>query len=74
MKYHDKTQLALIIIAPPDQVAEGDRIFKSHRAWMEATHYRDGEKALLSYNVSKGPELSTRWIPTLTRPTTRVSS
>ena len=58
MKYHDKTQLALIIIAPPDQVAEGDRIFKSHGSWMEATHYRDGEKALLSYNVSKGPELS----------------
>jgi hypothetical protein len=25
---------------------------------MEATHYRTGEKALLSYNVSKGPELS----------------
>ena len=25
---------------------------------MEATRYRDGEKALLSYNVSKGPELS----------------
>jgi hypothetical protein len=22
------------------------------------THYRNGEKALLSYNVSKGPELS----------------
>ena len=42
MKYHDKIQLTLII-APPDQVAEGDRIFKSHRAWMEATHYRDGE-------------------------------
>ena len=58
MKYHDKTQLALIIIAPPDQVAEGDRIFKSHGSWMEATHYRDGEKALLSYNVSKGPALS----------------
>ena len=58
MKYHDKTQLTLIIIAPPDQVAEGDRIFKSHGSWMEATHYRSGEKALLSYNVSKGPELS----------------
>ena len=58
MKYHDKTQLTLIIIAPPDQVAEGDRIFKSHGSWMEATHYRDGEKALLSYNVSKWPELS----------------
>ena len=25
---------------------------------MEATHHRTGEKALLSYNVSKGPELS----------------
>ena len=58
MTYHGKTQLIAIIIAPPDQVAEGDRVFKSHGAWMEATHYRTGEKALLSYNVSKGPELS----------------
>ena len=58
MTYHGKTQLTLIIIAPPDQVAEGDRCFKSHGSWMESTHYRTGEKALLSYNVSKGPELS----------------
>jgi hypothetical protein len=58
MTYHNKSQITLIVIAPPDQVAEGDRIFKSHRAWMEATHHRTGEKALLSYNVSKGPELS----------------
>jgi len=58
MTYHDKIQLTLIIIAPPDQAAEGDRIFQSHGSWMESTHYRTGEKALLSYNVSKGPELS----------------
>jgi hypothetical protein len=58
MTYHGKTQLIGIFIAPPDQVAEGDRIFKSHGAWMEASHHRTGEKALLSYNVSKGPELS----------------
>ena len=58
MAHHDKVQITLIIIAPPDQVAEGDRVFKSHGSWMEATHYRNGEKALLSYNVSKGPELS----------------
>src|SRR5215831_8602768 len=58
MAYHDKVQITLIIIAPPDQVAEGDRIFRSHGSWMESTHYRTGEKALLSYNVSKGPELS----------------
>jgi hypothetical protein len=43
---------------PPEQVAEGDRIFRSHAPWMEATHHRTGEKALLSYNVSNGPELS----------------
>jgi hypothetical protein len=48
----------MIIIAPPDQVAEGDRIFQSHGSWMESTHHRSGERALLSYNVSKGPELS----------------
>jgi hypothetical protein len=58
MAYHDKTQLTLIIIAPADQVAEGDRLFRSHGAWMESTHHRSGEKALLSYNVSKGTELS----------------
>jgi hypothetical protein len=56
MKYHDKIQLTLMIIAPPDQAAEGDRLFKSHGVWMESTHYRDGEKALLSYNVSKEQE------------------
>ena len=58
MTYHDKIQLTLTFIAPPDQVAEGDRIFKSHGSWMEATHHRTGEKALLSYNVSKATELS----------------
>ena len=58
MTYHDKIQLTIIIVAPPDQVAEGDRIFRSHAPWMEATHHRTGAKALLSYNVSKGPELS----------------
>ena len=58
MTYHDKTQLTLIIIAPPDQAEEGDRLFRSHGSWMESTHYRTGPKALLSYNVSKGPEFS----------------
>ena len=58
MKYHDKIQVAAIFIAPPDQAAEGDRIWQSHASWMESTHHRTGEKALLSYNVSKAPELS----------------
>ena len=58
MTYKGKTQLTYVIIAPPDQVAEGDRIFLTHAPWMEATHHRDGEKALLRYTVSKTPELS----------------
>src|SRR5215813_13924475 len=59
MAYHDKIQVTFFILAPPDQVAELDRIFQSHGSWMESqrTHHT-GEKALLSYNVSKGPELS----------------
>ena len=58
MTYHDKIQVAAIFIAPPDQAAEGDRIWQSHASWMASTHHRTGEKALLSYNVSKAPELS----------------
>ena len=51
-------QLTFVIVAPPDQVAEGDRIFKSHAPWMEKTHPRNGDKALLQYTVSKAPELN----------------
>lgn len=58
MARNGKVQLTYVIVAPPDQVAEGDRIFRSHRAWMERTHHRDGEKALLTYEVAKAPELS----------------
>ena len=57
MAYHGKTQLTFVIIAPPDQVAEGDRLFKSHAPWIEKTHHRNGDKALLQYTVSKAPEL-----------------
>jgi hypothetical protein len=58
MAHKGKIQLTLVIAAPADQVEEGDRIFRSHGPWMKSTHHREGEKALLSYNVSKAPELS----------------
>ena len=58
MAHQGKVQLTIVIIAPPDQVQEGDRIFGTHAPWMEATHHRTGEKALLIYDVSKAPELS----------------
>jgi|SRR5687767_9771554 len=51
------TQLTYVIIASSELTGEGDRIFRSHQTWMEATHHREGEKALLSYDVSKVPEL-----------------
>ena len=52
------TQLTYVIVAPPELAEEGDRVFRSHQKWMEATHHREGEKALLSYEVSRTPELS----------------
>jgi hypothetical protein len=58
MSHKGKIQVILFFVAPPDQVEEGDRIFGSHGPWMEATHHRTGDKALLSYNISKAPELS----------------
>ena len=58
MAHKGKIQLMYLIVAPPEQVEEGDRIFRSHGPWMESTHHRDGERALLSYNVSKMPELT----------------
>jgi quinol monooxygenase YgiN len=58
MSQKGKIRLAFIITAPASEVAEGDRLFASHITWMQRTHHRTGEKALLSYDVSKAPELS----------------
>ncbi len=58
MSHKGKVQITIIFTATPDLVEEGDRIFKSHAKWMEESHYREGDKALLRYNVVKGPELS----------------
>jgi len=66
MSHKGKIQLIYIITAPADQEVEGDRLFRSHGPWMEATHHRDGEKALLSYNLSKLPELSNPMDPAST--------
>ena len=63
MSHKGKVQLTSIVVAPPDQVAEGDRLFKSHAPWMEAPHARTGDAALLSCNVSKAPALSNPMAP-----------
>ena len=52
-----KTNIVVMWTVGPEEVAEGDRIFESHAKWLTG-HSRDGETALLSYKISKGPELS----------------
>jgi hypothetical protein len=59
MSHQGKQHLTIVFKATtPELVAEGDRIFESHAAWMEASHPQEGELALLLYNVSKGPEFT----------------
>lgn len=64
MAHKGNVQLNFVITASADQVAEGDRIFADHAKWMESTHHREGEKALLIYDVSKADELSNPMDPT----------
>ena len=59
-----KTDIVVKWIASTDEdVAEGDRIFASHATWMQG-HSREGSTALLSYRISKGPELADPLDPT----------
>jgi hypothetical protein len=58
-----KTLLNFVIIAPPEAAEEGRRIFASHGPWMEATHPRGGDEALISYDVAIAPELSNPFDP-----------
>ncbi len=57
MDYRGTIHLNLVFKANQADVAEGDDLFASHNNWMAKTHHRDGDKALLAYNVSKGDDL-----------------
>lgn len=58
MSQKGNTMITMMFVAGADQVAEGERIFASHAKWMEKTHHRDGNLALLQYNVAKSPEFN----------------
>jgi len=58
-----KTHIIIMWTMGAQDVAEGDRIFASHGEWMKG-HPRQGDTALLSYSISKGPELSNPLDPT----------
>jgi len=66
-----KVLLNYVIIAPEADAEEGRRIFGSHGPWMEATHHRGGDKALISYDVAIAPELSNPFDPS-SEPTGRT--
>ena len=55
MDYRGNVTLTIIIDSPAELEAEGDRIFQQHAAWMAESHYREGDKELLQYNVAKSP-------------------
>jgi hypothetical protein len=57
MANKDKTQLIITWVVSPDQVSEMDRLAESHGSFMSKSHDREGSNALLSYDLSKGPEL-----------------
>jgi hypothetical protein len=63
----------LVIFWTVDAADEGgwDRIFASHGEWM-TDHPREGDVALLTYTISKGPELSNPLDPS-SEPTGRTS-
>jgi hypothetical protein len=66
MSYENKVMIAMQVIASAEGVAEGERLFASHAAFMAETHHREGELAMLSYNVASGPEFVDPLAPELT--------
>lgn len=56
MSDNGKTNIVVMWTVGRDEVAEGDRIFESHVQFMK-DHPREGDKELISYNISKGSEL-----------------
>ena len=64
MAHKGKSQLLITFVVTPDKVAEVDRLVASHGSWMAEGHHRQGPKALLSYDFSKGPELKNALDPT----------
>jgi hypothetical protein len=57
MSFMGKAHLNIMWVVEPDDEAQWDRLFASHGQWMQG-HPREGDAALLSYTISKGPQLA----------------
>ncbi len=51
--YTGCSQFFLALRCPAEWEEEGDRVFAHHVQWVERTHPREGDAALLQYTVSK---------------------
>ena len=56
MSNKDKIMIAMQVIAGAEEVEEAKALFASHAEFMKATHHREGELKLISYDVSHTPE------------------
>lgn len=54
--YTGKAQFFVAFEVPAEHAEEADRFFEHHAEWMERTHPRDGDEALLQYTLSKSPD------------------
>lgn len=57
MSHKNNIQFTMTFSVSAEHVAEAERIFKSHAKWMKKTHHKEGDKALLVYDLSVNPEL-----------------
>jgi hypothetical protein len=74
MASEGKSQLLITFVAAPEKVGEMDRLVSSHARWIAETHHREGSKALLSYDFSKGRSLRIRSIQAPSRQVTHGMS
>ena len=51
--YTGRAHFFVAFRCPAEHEADGDSVFAQHAEWMERTHPKDGDKALLQYTVSK---------------------
>jgi hypothetical protein len=54
--YRGKGQFFIAFNCPAEHEAEGDGFFARHAQWMERTHPKAGDLALLQYTVSKSSD------------------
>ena len=55
--FQNKKQLQYLWIFKPELNDIAKRIAEDHTKWMNETHTKDGDKALLMLNWSIGPEI-----------------